>query len=146
MDQDKVKRLAAEASKWFETVIRNGGDKIVCNKAGHPAWVKDMVKEAHGDMFPDDFIYSAVDSALDHIGDIEDLEEPEIESDYYNADLLAWFGSHIERVGRFEEAVQKMGGFPKDNGFFTVCMSAQQREKEEIYYAVCRFLDEMDED
>ncbi len=61
--------VAAEAGSWFEVAYRGDTgkdeDRYTRCKDGAPSWVSpDLCQAAHGDMFPDDWRYQAIESAL----------------------------------------------------------------------------------
>ncbi|MGH6629302.1 MAG: hypothetical protein ACREB3_06195 [Burkholderiales bacterium] len=143
--------MAAEASKWFEQKTRDKGEKFWTLKNGRPQWAQDMVQEAHDTgggnlMLPDDWRYESIVDALDRIQDASDdadLDElaDEIEADVYNADLLKWLSSHLERAGYVDEAVNNLG-WDKDGGIFRAIQAGQIAEKREVYFSVLATLRE----
>lgn len=89
-----IRKLSAEAYGYLERVSLCDGSTCVCRKDGSPEWLKDLCREAHGDSFPDDWIYEQIANCLESISDndCEDdaLEAAESAIDVYSSDLLDW--------------------------------------------------------
>ena len=64
-----------------------------------PEWVRDMVCQARGGMFQDDYRYSFALDALNAFAEADDDDAAYIEADTDAGDLLAWAASHSDRVG-----------------------------------------------
>ena len=105
-----IQTLATEVAQQFETATRPDGTRYVCRKNEHRAedWIQDMIRAAHGDMLPDDYVYQYASDALDAIaeGD-EDGEYSILEPDVYTRDLLNWVGSDLNRVAYVDEAISE---------------------------------------
>jgi len=127
--------LAAEASSCFETAKRTqSGKTFYKTKDDTPQWVEDMIRDAHGDMLPDDHKYEFVVEALDHISERDNPDEPELEPDIYYHELKDWLSSSNERSVYVDEAVADFG-HSKDGIDGDIAMG-NLREKEEVYWAV----------
>ena len=132
-----LESIAKDAGGYFEQRTRDNGEKFYCTVDNTPDWITDMVREAHGDKLPDNYIYNWADSALDNIatGDMtEDNIHEYIDSevDVYTAGLTAWLHSRCDRVYYLTEALDDFE--PKD-GFQALSM-AQYAEIREVFNSV----------
>ncbi len=61
---EKVIALAEQMSKAFERRERKDGKEYVCLKDEFEktVWMKDVLRSAHGDLFPNDYIYKFVEN------------------------------------------------------------------------------------
>lgn len=107
-----VHELAAEALANLVHTKRGGETLIVTIRDGAPEWVTDLCREAHGDMFPDDWRFEFIQDALRAIE--EDNENfPDVDSLYpYTADRTAWLASRCDRAGYCDEAAAGFGTPP----------------------------------
>ncbi len=149
-----VPDLAGEALKFFKRHKR-GEEEIWVFTDEAPIWVKEMAFRAHGDMMPDDRKFEFVVEALGALSEAEsDASEDELremsdrlEADIYNADLLRWLSSHLERSGYVDEATGDYGH--SDMGIMGDIMLGQLREKEEVFNSIMESLmlgpDELEE-
>jgi len=77
-------------------------------------WQKDIIRNAHGDMLPDDDIYSVIYDALlalaelPHSADREDAFDAlyEIEAPVYTSELTAWLHRCNNRAYYLEDAIK----------------------------------------
>ncbi len=155
-----VHTLATEAASWFETATRTDGENYTRCKPGVPGWVTDLVYDAHGDMLPDDWRYSAVRDALDAIdeaGEDADLDDLSFEFavgavDVYTGARLAWLASHLSRPGYVDEGIEEMGGGRMSDGEYgrgggeplgviDMIGHGQYREAHEVFSSVRTFLE-----
>ena len=80
---------------------------IYIRKDDAPEWVTQLVKEAHGEMFPDDYKYKFVVDALEALADADDIDTAEeimregIE--LYTYKLIHWVQSHTDRLAMANE-------------------------------------------
>lgn len=109
-----VRELAKEALQYFKlkTVTRDSREVTIwAHTDDAPEWVKEMTREAHGDMLPDDWKFRFVVEALEAIANSEDGYEDEVitelEADVYNHELLDWVSSSLIRMRYVDEAVEK---------------------------------------
>lgn len=131
-----VRQLADHILSFFTRLKRDNGDEVWVTKREAPEWIRDEVLfPAHADMPPDDVKYEFIFEALSRITEIDNLDEPELEADVYNNDLLSWLASHLERAGYVDEAVRDYG-HSQDMGIMGDIMMGQLREKEEVYFIV----------
>jgi len=144
-----IQELAKEAGAFFETRKRDNGESFVRYLDDTPEWIQDMVQQAHGDYFPDDYRYRWVVSALADFADCNedsDTEDHIIEHvdscvDCYTSGLTEWLNSNNRRVYYLTEALDEFD--PKDgfqNGFQVLSM-AQYKEISEVYYSVYKVLE-----
>lgn len=117
-----IQTLAGEACGWFETAYRGDTgkdeDRYTRTKDDAPEWVRELVQSAHGDMFPDDWRYDAIRSALGSIHDdgdsYSDPSDHEHEwadgyVDVYTSARYAWLASNLTRQGYIDDAVSDLG-------------------------------------
>lgn len=118
-----IPELARETSSYFERYERAQDDVIWTIRDDAPEWVRDdFIQTAHGtDIFPDDWRYESIVSALDRIGELDD-DAPEYELDeagtewadgnvdVYTGRRLQWLASHLSRPGYVDEGVAELGG------------------------------------
>lgn len=110
------KNLAAEMSKAFEGRKRDNGEEFRTLKDGSPAWMTDILHKAHGDMFPDDYRYRFIESAVDHFANVDDADDDDgrhgaVDSavDVYNGRLTAWLASNLRRIEYCDDAAEEFG-------------------------------------
>lgn len=107
-----ISTLASEAAGWFERRYRDGGELFTTTRGGAPDWIRELVREAHDGMLPDDWRYDCVWLALRHIGDegaetSDDLDDAGSDfADIYTSDLLAWADSNAYRLGYVDDAAR----------------------------------------
>lgn len=138
-----VQELASMYVKYFETAKRGNQEEFIRLKEGAPSELKDLIRDAHEGMLPDDETYRFIHDAMLIIADIEDTDEPheQIDSDVdvYNSDLLAWVSSNLARAEYVDDAVKDFG-YPEEGGLFKALMMGQYKEREEVYYSVLKGL------
>lgn len=141
-----IEELAGIAVKSFETRTRADGDKFICRKDDAPEWVEDLCREAHGDAFPDDFIYriiwDAVCAIADNDGDEDAARDSVSEPDIYNSDLLAWVSGDLHRAQYADDAIKEFGA----DTLFAALQYGQSEQRGEIFDAVWSFLEEKADD
>ena len=137
--------IAEEARNWFKLkeIKREGEDAktIYVKKDGAPDWLTELVRDAHGDMLPDDYKYDYVVLALDAIiagdGNIDGIQ---FEPDIYNRDLLNWLNSSLTRASYVDEASEEFDLGPSVDTYTRIGYG-QIREKEEILNSVIKSLE-----
>lgn len=136
MSEQTIQELAASFSSMFEAATRTNGNKFwrVKDENNNNTALYDLIKTAHGERMPNDYIYLYIVEALDAISEHDDLDDISMEADIYNRDLLAWVADHSEHVGYCDEVMGVMQGQEMD--FMQIIQWAQQRQKEEILYSV----------
>ena len=157
--------IARRATGDTATGPREDGDEYVRIKDGAPSWVQDMVRHAHGasgddfGMLPDDwryrFIREAVDAISSTLGEIEtdaeggsdeaadalDALSHEFADDVptYNAERIAWLGSHGSRPGYVDEAMEGYEREIGERGVLGIIALGIYAEREEVFGQVCEF-------
>ncbi len=137
---EKITLKADEFLKYFKTITREGSrHEIYILENDAPESLKELVREAHGDFFPDDFRYESIHDALCKFSDCnEDLDEVSLEADIYHHDLLRWLSSSLNRITYCDEAKDEFG--LTDVDLMTLITYGQQREKDEIVSLIREFL------
>ena len=111
-----VNALAADALPHFtkgERVSEYTGRRIVKVADGAPDWITELCREAHGDMFPDDWRYEMIEDALRMFAEADDENGAErlmdeAEPPIYNVQRLHWLASHLGRAGYVDEACEDL--------------------------------------
>ena len=137
-----LRKLAAAAYGFLEWGDRSDGTKYVYRKIGSPEWLKDLSRAAHGDSFPDDWIYEQIANCLESISDNEweedALEAAESAIDVYSSDLLDW----AKGRGWYVDDAIRDGAGTMD----AAIMQGQQTMIGEIFDSIVTFLSNMAED
>lgn len=137
-----IRKLAAEAYGFLERGKRSDGSEYVFRKSGSPEWIKDLSRAAHGDSFPDDWIYEQIANCLESISDndCEDGAREAAESaiDVYSSDLLDWANGR----GWYVDDAIRDGAGTMD----AAIMQGQQTMIGEIFESIVTFLSNMAED
>lgn len=141
---ETIQRIAREASAQFHVLrddngepIRREGVEVLIRDSNQDDALQAMCREAHGDMFPDDWRYSFIVEALDRITEYEDLDaaESEIEADIYTADRLAWLASRLDRSNYVDDAINEYGWDGK-GGIVEAIGLGQIAERSEVFQIV----------
>jgi|ERR1051326_8938694 hypothetical protein len=140
----ELQEIATEAAEWFETAKRpaivedHDGDGFTRVKDGAPEWVTELVREAHGDMLPDDWRYDCIRAAVDWMaegnGEDEAGEFADSQVDVYTSARIAWLGSHAARPGYCDEAADELGSEGQD--IIGRIALGQYAEAEEVFHSV----------
>jgi hypothetical protein len=138
---DTLSGMADYALKFFEQAERSNGDKFYRTKDQTPEWITDLIREAHGERFPDDWIYKAVVEVLNELSDsdyetVEDADDVRSELvdglvDVYTASLTAWLASDVRNVYYLGEAME-----PEPRDGFQLLGMAQYHAYDEVFGAV----------
>jgi len=104
--------------------------------------MRDVVREAHGDMLPDDWRYETCADACAFIADADEPEEGASEFadgavDVYTSSLTDWLGSSVYRPGYVDEAANEFG--PAEDVLAGIARG-QYMEAEEVYAATLNAL------
>ena len=139
-----LQQLAREAAACFTTKQRPEGDSFVGLLDGSPDWVSELVRDAHGDMLPDDWRYASIESALDWIADANDPVDEQYEwadgnMDVYNRGRLAWLASYASRPSYCDDATSEMGDYAP-NGILDRIGLGQHQESCEVFASVLHSL------
>ena len=112
--------VPAEAEKMhdhFRSMKRDNGEGFYVLDDTREDWMQDVAHEAHGDFMPDDWRYEFIEDALDILrqwdedADEDSLREAssELRTYIYNADMLRWLASNLNRIGYTDEALEETG-------------------------------------
>jgi hypothetical protein len=83
---------------------------------------------------------------VDADGD-EDQARDALEPDIYNADLLRWVSSHLERAGYVEDAADETGlNLKEAGGLFGLLQLGQKAEKDEILSQIVRAVEALEDE
>jgi hypothetical protein len=137
-----IQSLAQEAADAFEVAQRADGTHYYRLRDDiRDSWINELVREAHGDLLPDDHRYRFILRSLEAIAEDEDPEDSDYfpEPDIYTHDLLEWLGSHLSRTGYVDEMRDEFGA-ETFNGILGEIAAGQQREMMEVYGIVLQFL------
>lgn len=110
-----IRSIAQEAADHFEIASRDDGSRYVKTRDERPDWLHDLIQDAHDGMLPDDWRYLMICDALDALAGLDDdagegqAEQAieEIGAPVYTRDLLAWLGSHNDRMSYADEALRE---------------------------------------
>lgn len=133
-----IQELAAQMNEALIQDTRNDGTEFVHLRTGSPEWMTDVIREAHGDAFPDDTIYRFIEKAVDAIENNDDAEDAirEIEPDIYTHDLTKWLHERLDHVYYLTQALEEFGS---TDGFQLLGM-AQSLHIQEVADGVLRGL------
>jgi hypothetical protein len=107
-----IEQTAAEARKHFEQT-RDGGSTYWRTRDDTPDWVRELVQEAHADMFADDWRYETIVHALDAIADgggEEGFEFADSNVDVCAGARIDWLASHGVRVAYCDQGTEEATG------------------------------------
>lgn len=143
----KLAERIEQYAGWFEYKERGDDDTIVILKDGAPEEIREAVYKAHGEIMPNDWVYSTFLGILEKlqeytIEDLEDVDEyrPEIVDsliNVYTYALTRWLAEDISRVHYVTEALQNGGA---DDGI-QLLMQAQALAIEGIFAEVYTLLE-----
>lgn len=130
---------ASEAAGCFHTEKRDDGSHFTKLREWAPQWVRDLVYDAHAGMLPDDWKYDCIRAALEAIAETDDYDYDGLRfaneyADVYDADLLAWVGSHSYRTGYVDEARAEWGS---DDATHSEWLQRGQINEASEVYAAC---------
>jgi hypothetical protein len=110
-----------------------------------PEELRQAVKNAHGDSFPNDFVYGTFVDLLQKVTEyddqrhnIEDIRHEIVESecDIYTHDLTEWLADDINNVGYLTEVMEEGGA----NDGFQLLSQAQYKAIDEVMEHVISYL------
>ena len=144
---EKVRSKANDFLEYFKLQVRPSTQEefYTLTDDAHPD-LHCLVREAHGDLLPDDFRYDKIFSALAAIADCAEgeLDEVRLETDIYHSDLLKWLNSNFRRVAYCDEAIEEFGLEKVD--LMTIITYGQQLELDEVVASVRESLISINED
>lgn len=126
-----IQELARYYADMFITAPRENGETYVTLRDSNED-LTTLIRDAHGEMMPNDYKYQFIREALEAVADSDDIDDICLEPAIYYSDLLDWVSSNLTRPTYVDEAVEELGY--KD--FYNSLMIGQLREKEEILYSV----------
>lgn len=143
-----IQKLASDLYDALETRRRDNGEAFHTLRDDAPEWMRDAVREAHGDMLPDDWRYGAIKRvacAMADVAEDEDLDDAAHEAcdamvDVYNGTLCTWLASHGARMGYCDEAADEYG-YDKERGIIGLMQLGQFAEYREIWSALASALE-----
>ena len=136
-----IQQLAQQYGQCF--IITTGLDGTRCylrDKATEDDRLMDLVWDAQGQLFPDDWRQLFIAEALGALTDYDDPDEA-IETlplATYAPDLTDWLGSHPDRIDYLTVAQETQG--PIADGF-NLLAAAQLIEKTEVFASVLESLE-----
>src|SRR3990167_9583561 len=152
---ETIQTKAAEAYGWFERAMRGEEDDAETYyrlRDGRPEWVYDLVYAGHGEgeMFPDDWRYECIHSALEAISEADIPEDVSSEFadnqvDAYNGERLARLASNSLRVYYCDDAAQVLEAAADADMLYRIALG-QYAEASEVCGQVLAFLTELVQD
>lgn len=144
MTLQSLAQQASDALAQFELRTRSDGSLYwTYDHAAAPAWIGEMVQQAHGDMLPDDHKYEFVRDALVILSEEDDPDNYSDRLDYdvdiHNHALLTWLGSHSHRAGYVNDAAREYG-LPEPFDIMQTIQRGQYVEREEVLHSVQAYL------
>lgn len=148
MSPSPLQDAATEAAQSFTVSQRPDGTGTYIHTHHAPEWVVDMVREAHGDMLPDDLRYEMVRDAVDHVADQvtigDDMDE--WADDFCDCvacettTRTAWLASHLSRIGYVDEYLQETGAAVGEEGISGLLAGGMYLERREVFASVLESL------
>lgn len=139
--------LAQELYDSLEWAKRDDGSDYVRFVEGCPLWVESAVRDAHGDMLPDDLMFELCERLAGRLAgedpDNWDNYSSEIADsmvDVRNHDLLKWVGSHMQRAFSVDEVLEQGLNDP-NKGFYHLIQCAQYEEAQRTLYTLISAID-----
>jgi hypothetical protein len=138
-----ITKKAEKYVSYFETGTRtDGNESYVYLKDNAPEKLKEAVRKAHGDRWPDDWVYSTFLSLLERITEydfesVEDLQESayeivDNEVDIHTGGLTKWLSSDNRNVYYIDEGIERFGA----SDSYGMLSNAQHCAIDEIMQAV----------
>lgn len=126
--------------KFFVKKTRDDGNSFYCLTDNAPLAVKDLVRNCHDGMLPDDYRFMFIMQVLDAIA--EAYENDPLEPEIYNNKLLDWLGSRLDRPGYVDRAIDEWG---KSDSIMTDIMNGYALELKEVLLSVVLELEKINE-
>jgi len=144
-----IEAKAQEERNYFTTDKRANGEAFV-KAENAPSWLQTIIREAHGDRMPSDWVYEVIENVLDAIieneGDEDNAREYSTEADIYNSDLLKWLSDSLYNAEYVNDAVREYGINSNDFDLYQAIQNGQSRAKDEIFSTVYNGLANLIED
>ena len=144
---ENIKNLAQIGVNSFYTVKcdkdRQPNEFFYLKNDDAPKWIKDMVREVHGNMFPDDYKYAYIVDALEALAEADDVDtarsivHENVDIETYR--LFHWVQTHTDRLARANDASDE---FVLDTieGFLK---AGQYMERDEVFTIVLDTLENL---
>jgi hypothetical protein len=126
-----IQELARQYADMFITAQRDNEETYLTLRDSNDNLMS-LIRDAHGDMMPDDFKYQFIHEALEAIAETDDIDDINLEPDCYNRDLVKWVSSNLIRASAVDEAVENYSY----KCFYSALRMGQSAEKEEVLYFV----------
>lgn len=131
-----LQELAEEAGKLFIKANRPDGSQFTKLDHSAPEWLSDLVREAHGEMLPDDYKYEFIEEALSAIEDNYNKDQASDnvyeQLDTVTSRLTRWLASSIARVAYCDEVLEN-SSIETTNELLA---TAQRNERLEVFEIV----------
>ncbi len=137
---ESLKDAAKEFHSYFEIAQRADNTSFIRLREGSPDWAVQIVRQAHGDMMPDDYRFEYAMIAAEMLWNYDDPDDVELQPDVYTSDLLDWLRSRNDRTTYIDDAIRDYG---KAEQFDQDMMIAQTLEREEVLGSVRGSLEDM---
>lgn len=142
--------LANDVLAMFEWGTRTNGDRYWSRKdVMTDDWVAEMCRDAHGDMFPDDWRYMFIHDTLVSLSEFDERTAEEWDEDMheavdgavdvYNSELCKWLESHACRSSYVDDATAEMG---QPDSVMQSLQMGQYVERREVFSSVLHSLAE----
>lgn len=112
---ERIQAMAGLLAAALVTKVRDDGTRYVALEEGDQDWMRGVVQDAHGEMFPDDYRYRMISEAAESIagGDTDPHEMADAAVSCYHGERIAWLGSYGNRWQYVDDAVEELG-YPGD--------------------------------
>ena len=142
----KIKTVIKKYSNQFESKTRDNGERYIILKDGASEKLQNAVYEAHGELMPNDWIFSTFSSILsglegyevECLEDIETYRHEIVDSlvDVYTSGLTSQLNSSVYFISYIDEAVKEYGATEN------VLMVAQYMAIDEVFSEVINLLED----
>lgn len=156
MSEKTFRAIMGELAEAFVEDTRTDGSKFVRLRDGHPEWMRDAVREAHGDWMPNDRHYNAIRAMAEGLSErtfeaetwdgfdaavcdaCHELADSQV--DDYTSALLLWLAEAPGALDACDEAAEE-GLVDASADMETRIKCGQYRWYEQIGQTICRVLD-----
>lgn len=156
MSEKTFKSVIGELAEAFVEDTRTDGSKFVRLRDGHPEWMRDAVREAHGGAGPNDWHYNAIRAMAEGLSErtfeaetwdgfdaavcdaCHELADSQV--DDYTSALLLWLAEAPGALDACDEAAEE-GLVDASADMETRIKCGQYRWYEQIGQTICRVLD-----
>lgn len=116
---------------YFETRTSHQGEKFTTLKDDAPEWLRDAVREAHDNEFPNDWRYEMCLGIAEAIAMCDEINEDTVYDlnldslvDVYTSDLTRWLADDVNRLSLVDE-VRESWGYDDSVSTFNILQGAQ---------------------